>query len=380
MESRVSARVLIDHGPIETRAALQEDDVITALWIGPGYVMPRPAMAGERFSARIETIDKKLGAAFVNISDEQGFLPLPGKQVLQEGQALVVEVRTPARSGKLASVRLSPDQKDPEARQSLLSHAIARIGGEGADEILLHAPIEKLIEAKSSLIGSVTQAGPDLFETAGVEEAFEQALSRVVDLPDGARLTFDEAEALTAIDVDVSATGGQSKAGAVARACQTAIPAIIRQIVLRGIGGQVVIDFPVTSRDGKSIHAALQPDAKARGWRYHSLSDAGLIALTVPRQGWSLLDYVSEQVATTPVPGRRWTLDHLAAKALRLAERSLDADRAARLELLLPPTVHTHIEARGDWLQPLYDTYGKRLTLIEDAGRERDRADVRQTR
>ncbi|NHK29230.1 hypothetical protein FF098_015025 [Parvularcula flava] len=373
----MSARVLIDYGPVETRAALQEDDVITGLWIGPGFAMPRPAMAGERFTARVEAIDKKLGAAFVDLGDEQGFLPLPGKQALQEGQELVVEVRTPARGGKLASVRLSPDQKEPEARQSLLSHSMTQLGGEGAEEILLHAPVDKFIEAKSSLGGSIAHAGPDLFEGAGAEEAFEQALSRVVDLPGGARLAFDEAEAVTAIDMDISATGGQSKAGAVAKACRAAIPAIARQISLRGIGGQVVIDFPVTRRDGKAIHAALQEAAKTKGWRCHPLSDAGLVALTVARQGWSLLDYVTEPAANAPVPGREWTLDHLAAKALRLTERSLDADRAARLELLLPPAVHAHIEAHKGWVQPLYDTYGNRLTLIEDAGRERDRADVR---
>ena len=376
----MSARVLIDYGPVETRAALQEDDVITALWIGPGYAMPRPAMAGERLSARIDAVDKKLGAAFINLGDEQGFLPLPGKQALQEGQELVVEVRIPARGGKLASVRLSPDQKKVETRKSLLSHAVAQIGGEGAREILLYAPIDKFIEAKTSLRGSIKQASHDAFESAGAEEAFESALFRVVELSGGARLTFDEAEALTAIDVDISATGGQSKAGTAARACQAAIPAIIRQIALRGIGGQVVIDLPITRRDGKAIYAALQDAVRVRGWRCHPLSDAGLIGLTVPRQGWSLLDYISEQAASAPVPGRRWTLDHLAAKALRLAVRELESDRSARLELFLPPAVHAHVEAHADWLQPLYDTYGNRLTFVEDAGRERDRADVRKTR
>ncbi|GGD00638.1 ribonuclease E/G [Aquisalinus flavus] len=371
--------VLIDYGPVETRAALQENDEITGLWIGPGYAMRVPAMAGERLAARIETIDKKLGAAFVSLGDEQGFLPLPGKQSVQEGEALIVDVSTPARGGKLARVRLSPNQRGPDRRGDILTHALAMTGADGAYDILLHAPAEKFVAARNSLGRPIVQAGPEMFERDGVEEVFEQALSRVIDLPGGARLTVEEAEALTAIDVDVSATDGQSKAGAVTRACQSAIPVIIRQIALRCIGGQVVIDFPVTRRDGKGVHQALQDAASLQGWRTHPLSDAGLVALTVPRRGWSLLDHVSEPTAIAPVPGRRWTLDHLAARALRLAGRALEGDRAAQLELLLPPAVHAHIEAHAAWLQPLYDTYGNRLTLIEDAGRERDRADVRQT-
>ncbi len=75
-----------------------------------------------------------------------------------------------------------------------------------------------------------------LFEAEGIEEQLAQALSAEVPLPSGGRIVIAETRALVAIDVDSGASGD---------AIQTNLEAItetMRQIRLRELAGQVVID------------------------------------------------------------------------------------------------------------------------------------------
>ena len=53
--------------------------------------------------------------------------------------------------------------------------------------------------------------GEDLFETSGVNDVFNQTLSRRVDLPHGGYLMIDHAEALTVIDVNTGSYTGRGK-------------------------------------------------------------------------------------------------------------------------------------------------------------------------
>ncbi len=86
-----------------------------------------------------------------------------------------------------------------------------------------------------------------LFESFGVDTAFDGVLSRRVDLPSGGYLIIDYAEALTVIDVNSgSFTGKGRNAGleeTITRTNLEAAEEVVNQLRLRDIGGIIVIDF-----------------------------------------------------------------------------------------------------------------------------------------
>ena len=79
-----------------------------------------------------------------------------------------------------------------------------------------------------------------------MDEAIEAALRRRVSLPSGGHIVIDEAEALTAIDVNTgSYTGKNSLEDTVLKTNLEAAVEVVRQLRLRDIGGIIVIDFIV---------------------------------------------------------------------------------------------------------------------------------------
>ena len=83
-----------------------------------------------------------------------------------------------------------------------------------------------------------------LFAKHGIEKGIEAALRRKVSLPSGGYIVIDEAEALTAIDVNTgSYTGKKSLEATVLKTNLEAIVETVRQLRLRDIGGIIVIDF-----------------------------------------------------------------------------------------------------------------------------------------
>jgi ribonuclease E len=86
--------------------------------------------------------------------------------------------------------------------------------------------------------------GKPLFTQYRIEEGIEAALRPKVSLPSGGSIVIDEAEALTAIDVNTgSYTGRKSLEDTVLKTNMEAIVEVVRQLRLRDIGGIIVIDF-----------------------------------------------------------------------------------------------------------------------------------------
>ncbi|MDT3429081.1 ribonuclease G [Paenibacillus forsythiae] len=83
-----------------------------------------------------------------------------------------------------------------------------------------------------------------IFAAYGVEEQLERGFSRKITLDGGGTLIWDEAEALTVIDVNTAQyTGGASLEETVTRTNLVAAEEIGRLIRLRDTGGIIVIDF-----------------------------------------------------------------------------------------------------------------------------------------
>jgi ribonuclease G len=137
-----------------------------------------------------------------------------------------------------------------------------------------------------------------LFEEAGIEAAIDEALETRMDLSTGGWLSIEPTEALTAIDVN---SGGFKQEGdreqIALKTNLAAVPVIARQLRLRDMGGQIVIDF-INMRDqahrtevGDAMDAALQRDkapTQILGW-----TRLGLMELTRRRTRKSLPDFLT---------------------------------------------------------------------------------------
>ncbi len=83
-----------------------------------------------------------------------------------------------------------------------------------------------------------------IFERYGVEVELEKALARQVWLKSGGYLVFDEAEALTVVDVNTGRYIGQRNLSeTILKTNLEAAEEIARQVRLRDIGGIIIIDF-----------------------------------------------------------------------------------------------------------------------------------------
>lgn len=133
--------------------------------------------------------------------------------------------------------------------------------------------------------------GADALEASGALDAIEALLSPQVPLGGGASMTIEPTRALIAVDIN---TGADTSPAAGLKANIAAIRDLPRQLILRGLGGQVVMDMaPYPKRERHILDQAL---AKAfrdqtRAVTLAGWTPLGLYELTrrrdgVPLAGW----------------------------------------------------------------------------------------------
>lgn len=83
----------------------------------------------------------------------------------------------------------------------------------------------------------------NLFSGYNLETQIEQALNRRVTLPSGVSLVIEATESMTVIDVNSSGCGGANFEDTALKVNLAAAREIARELILRCIGGLVVIDF-----------------------------------------------------------------------------------------------------------------------------------------
>ncbi len=460
------ATLMIESGPIETRAALLRHDKVQGLWIGP-------QLGGGFYAGRVARVDEALGGAFLDLGDDkadagQGFLNASDGGLPVEGETLLVQMKRPPIGGKGALLtrnfqlatplmtwlpmtgkrKLAIDKKiiAPEERERLTQlmqekgfkgelrirplmmgisaeigrqaftnlrmqydamvkaikedktprhlsqpraaaaalthfadHAPAQIEVSGLAGFLeVKALVEKQLGHRKVGLNAVQEV--DLFERCGAEETLERALSPVVALAGGGRITIDEMEALTAIDIDVAATPGQSRKGSIIKACLEAIPVIFRQLMMRQIGGQVVIDFPaLAAKGGGQLLSSLKAEAKKMpGARLGKMSDGGLFHLTLPKPEETLLERMTQKSGPGPVLGRVFTSKVLAAKAVRCLEKAMADAPATNFILEIAPDIATWLEHHNQWHSMITERFGSRFKVLAKEGQAREVFDVRE--
>ena len=148
-------------------------------------------------------------------------------------------------------------------------------------------------------VGAMAVLDAAAIADAGLDDAFDAALDPVVALPCGGRLIIEPTAALTAIDVD---SGGAKPA----EANRQAVDAVARQLRLRGIAGQVAVDFiPGTARGALfKLTAALKRAVADDPVPTHvfGLGPLGLVELTRERRAPPLAELMGETARLPSVP------------------------------------------------------------------------------
>ena len=138
-----------------------------------------------------------------------------------------------------------------------------------------------------------------IFDHFSVEPQIERALERKVWLKSGGYLVFDQAEALTAIDVNTGRfVGKRNQDETVLRTNLEAVEEVVKQLRLRNIGGIIIVDFIDMMRetDRKRVSDALSQALKRDKARTSMLkiSELGLVQMTRKRTRESLEAMLTE--------------------------------------------------------------------------------------
>jgi ribonuclease E len=173
-----------------------------------------------------------------------------------------------------------------------------------------------------------TEHDRTLWERFGLTKQVEQIYSREVTLPSGGRLVFDHTEALTSVDINSGKIGGEQSFAKMALKTNTeAALEIARQLRLRDIGGQIIIDF-IEMKDGKHLREvekvmrqALKID-RART-DVSGISPFGLMELVRQRLGSSAISVSTEPCPCCGGTGIRRNLEWQALQTMKTIHRLL---------------------------------------------------------
>lgn len=329
-------------------AALMIDGRLEELAIDPAGDV---AIPGAIYRAVADRPVKGQGGIFVKLPAGSGFL----RQIsgVAPGQRLLVQVTGPTEPGKAIPVAtrllfksrfaiLTPDApglnisrriKDEDRRAEL--SAMAETGMAGADDRLglilrsgcleaedtaiaediaamrglaeavladLSGPPELLVDGPSAhdlafrdwLDPAVDDADtdPESFGRHGVTEALDALRRPRVALEAGAHMMLEPTRALVAVDVN---TGPDTSPAASLKANIAAARDLPRQLRLRGLGGQVVVDFaPMPKRDRHILDQVMKAAFKAEGeTNLAGWTTLGLYELTRKRDRLPLTELLS---------------------------------------------------------------------------------------
>jgi len=188
--------------------------------------------------------------------------------------------------------------------------------------------INLLFPRKTKLVRLHQDPRQSLWERFDIQRQLEQIYSREIHLPSGGRLIFDQTEALMAVDINSGKIHGKGNFEAMAlKTNMEAAETIARQLRLRDIGGQVVIDF-IEMRDKnhvRDVEKVLRNTMKSDRARHDigRISPFGLLELVRQRTGSSALAITTELCPFCSGSGLRRNMEWQALQTLRAFSRQM---------------------------------------------------------
>lgn len=296
--------IVIEPGP-QTKVALVVDGRLEDLLIDPKDDAPQME---EIHLVRVRRVISKQGAAHVKLGNGKGYLR--DAQGVKEGDLVIAQVNgmaEPSKGTPMTTRRLHRGRYaivTPHAPGVNVARSIKdrdeRARLEGVAEPLISDPVGVII--RSAAVGveadvlandiadllrieeAITQDGPpglladapgaevyawrewgdpdqvisedSAFDRLGLWDAIDEARGIKAKLPGGGWMSIEPTAALVAVDVN---TGGDLSPHAAANANLSACADLPRQLRLRGLGGQITVDFaPLRKNDRKAVESALK--------------------------------------------------------------------------------------------------------------------------
>lgn len=323
----------------ETIYALFHDKALLSLKISRYKNTPR---LGQVYCAIIGDVDIRLSSAFINLGFEKfGFLPFSGKrpEYLKKGNKVLVRV-------------INEGDEDKGARLAFFGEAKT---SEEAPRLYEDAP--------------PFHPWPEPFEATNeeieiIEQKLEDAKETIIAIEGGGHISIEKTKALTAIDIDGGARNynGQNPINFKSKLNQAALKSIISQILLRNIGGIIIIDFAGTpfGDDAKNLVKALNEGLKAHNQylpnksEVFNISRLGLCEISRQRFGQSLNDATIDKIENDAI-----TAINEMAKALRTA-------KGKTIKLMANAQIIKYLEnAPFDWKNYINQKIGGIYEIIE---------------
>ena len=214
-----------------------------------------------------------------------------------------------------------------------------------------------------------------VFDHYKITKQVAEIFNRIVNLPSGGYLCIDETEALIAIDIN----SGKSKSGKEAPEMilatnLEAAEEIARQMRLRNIGGQVVIDFidMTHQRDRDTVFRAMERhlrNDKART-KVLPISRFGLMELTRQREHESVKDTVYDLCPYCNGSGHVKSAISMSVEIQRSLKEILKRKRRNKdfaVRVIMHPSIMARLKNNdADLLRELQNVYGKDLQFRAD--------------
>ncbi len=379
--------VQVTKGPIGTKGAR----VTTNLTIPGRYLVLLPYSKHIGLSSRIE--DKKerdrlrkilLG---LNLPDGMGLIC----RTVGEGRKAVFFQRDIQMLlelwAKVESALVKP--KAPKlvyAEPCLLERTVRDLLTDDIDEIVvdnldkfnfLKETLDRFVGNDFKTVITRHKRAEPVFDRYKVTPQVAEIYNRIVNLPSGGYLCIDETEALVAIDINTGKSkGGVNQRQLILNTNLEAATEIARQLRLRNIGGQVVIDFidMAYAQDREQINRAmnkLSAQDRART-KLLPISKFGLMEMTRQRESESVKDSLFDACPYCNGSGHVKSAISMSVEIQRrllevLKQRTHSRKASSVVRVILNPAVLARL--KNDDAQILYamqQKYGNNLEFRAD--------------
>lgn len=334
-------------------ATLSTDIAFQGRWLT--YTPKRPGLACSRRIPGDEA-DRLTALLAPVIHDGEGVALRTSAQGL-DADALTGELQ--ALRGHWQAIKAARAQSRPPAvlwRPAPLERLLALV----PDAAAVRVGTAALLAEAKALAGGIARLDADV--PGLIADALDEAAAPVIALPSGGRIAIGQMAALTAIDVD-------SGSGSPEAANREAVPAVARALRLRGIGGQIVVDFiPAQGKGGGKTSITQWVTGLKRALSKDTANAVvlgatamGLVEITRERRGPS----VPELLLEVSVPRRSGLALGLDALARAVAEAAHHPGRA--LALRLRPEAEAALAAEKTALAEARTQIPAGLTVTADA-------------
>ncbi|MBU8879550.1 Rne/Rng family ribonuclease [Bacillus sp. FJAT-29790] len=357
IELQGSNLIYMPHGRYVAVSKKMEDSLTREKWRQFGYQMKEPE-EGLIFRTSCENID-------------QGYLTVELKKLRQDYRGVLQKAESLKKPGKLLE------------RNAFIDDVLEEIKKMETGEIIVDdADTKAAIQKNSHLPIQLYSGKENIFSAYRLEHEIEKALKRIVWLENGAYLIFDEAEALTVIDVNTGKYAGKyDLRETVIKTNEWAAMEVARQIRLRDIGGMILIDFidMKEEKDRRHILSKLEVELKKDERRTNLIgfTPLGILQLTRKKTKPAISEALTVRCPTCEGTGRILSPETV---AFRL-ERELWEHRGGDYEAVL---IHASIDVQKTFSgeQNIHKRRIEELTGLEvifvDSNSEKPFYEIRQ--